>query len=131
MDNGSFTNLEKRKFPRLKENIFILGNLRSSHPEEFKAITKDISAGGLMFETETDISKDTKVELEIYQPMNRDKTMIFCIPVLGKVRWVREIDKNYFERGENKYRVGVEFLGIKEEDRNIITNCVEKRLSEI
>ncbi len=124
-----YSGLERRKLPRIRDNIFIIGDLRSSPGEKFKALTRDISAGGLMFETERDISKDTKVELEICQPMNRDKTMIFCIPVLGKIRRVREIDKDNFEPGENKYKVGVEFSEIKEEDRQKIIKYVEENSS--
>lgn len=117
---------ERRKFPRSKDNIFILCNIISSPIEEFKAITKDISGGGVMFETERNISKESKINMEICQPINRDKTMIFCIPALAKVVWVREIDKDNFESGENKYRVGTEFLEIKEEDKKRIADYIEK-----
>ncbi len=125
-----YPNLEKRRFSRLKDNIFIFGNLRSNPIEEFKALTKDISAGGLMLETERDISEESELELQIYQPMDSDKRVIFSLPVLGKVKWSTKIEKNNFEDGENKYRIGVEFSEIKEEDRQRIANYVEECTSQ-
>ena len=129
MKMEGYPNLEKRRFSRLKDNIFIFGNLRLNPIEEFKALTKDISAGGLMLETERDISEESELELQIYQPMDSDKRVIFSIPVLGKVKWTTKIEKNNFEDGENKYRVGIEFSEIKEDDRQKIIKYVEKNKS--
>lgn len=125
MKMEGYPNLERRRFSRLKDNIFIFGNLRLSPIEEFKALTKDISAGGLMLETERDISEESELELQIYQPMDSDKRVIFSILVLTKVKWIRQIEKDNFEQGENKYRVGIEFLELKEEDRERIAKYVE------
>ncbi|MDP2831314.1 MAG: PilZ domain-containing protein, partial [Candidatus Omnitrophota bacterium] len=102
MDKGRLPNLEKRRFPRIKENIFIFGKLRSTPSEEFKAIIQNISTGGLMFKTERDISGESELELEIYQPANRYNNIIFSISVLGKIIWMKEIEKDNFEQGENK-----------------------------
>ena len=129
MGSDRYPNLEGRIFPRLKDNIFILGCLKSSPTEEFKAITNNISAGGIMFETERNISKDSELELEIYQPMDSDKRIIFSILVLAKVKWIRQIEKDNFQQGENKYRVGIEFSKIEEEDRQKIINYVEENKS--
>lgn len=128
MERDEYPGAEKRRFSRLKDNIFALCHLSSdSGVEEFKVITEDISAGGLMFETEISIPQESRLNLEIYQPVNRDKTMIFCIPVFTKVAWVREIDKDNFESGENRYRAGIEFLEIKEEDKNRILEYIIRK----
>lgn len=129
METNSFANLERRKFSRLKDNIFIFGCLRADPiEEEIKAFTNDVSAGGLMFEAERDILKDSELELQIYQPLDRDKRMIFSIPVMAKVIWTRKIEKDNLEEGETKYRVGIEFLEIKEKDREMIERYVEVNL---
>ncbi len=130
MKKDGFSDLEKRRFARLKEKIFIFGNLRLSPTKEFRAFTQNISASGLMFEAERDILNQQELELEIYQPMDCDKRVIFSIPVLAKVKWTKKIEKDNFEKGENKYRVGIEFSEIKEKDRKIICNYVERGLSE-
>jgi c-di-GMP-binding flagellar brake protein YcgR len=120
-------NLERRKIPRLKDNIFILVNLKSNQNGLFKTVTKDISGSGLMFETERDIPKGSKLELEVYQPLDSFKRMIFSVLILAKVVWKRKIEKDNFEKGENKYRVGVIFLKISEEDRKKILKYVSRK----
>lgn len=129
MDKEGLSNSERRKFHRIKENIFIFGKLRATPSEEFKAITRDISTSGLMFETERNISKESELQLEIYQPINRDKIIIFSVPILAKVKWTTKIEKNNFEDEENRYRVGIEFSKIEEEDRQKIVNYVEENKS--
>ncbi len=130
MKMKGYPNLERRRISRLKDNIFIFGNLRSNPIEEFKALTKDISAGGLMLETERDISEESELELQIYQPMDSDKRVIFSILVLAKVKWIRQIEKDNFQQGENRYRVGIEFSEIKEEDTKVIATYIQRRTSE-
>lgn len=138
MEIGRFPNLESRNFPRIEDNIFIFVNLsntsnklRLTTTEGFKAFTKNISAGGLMFETEsTIVEKGNKLEMEIYQPLNPDKSMIYSISALAKVIWTRKIEKEHFENGENKYTVGTAFLEIGEQDRQRIVKYVEASLSK-
>ena len=124
MDMEKSQDLERRKFPRLKDNIFILGVLKANHAAEFKAFTRDISGGGLMFETDSNIPAGSELELEIYQPSNSGKRIIFSVHVIAKVAWTKGIEKDAFEEGENRYQVGVEFSEIKEEDRQRIVNFV-------
>ncbi|MDP2789327.1 MAG: PilZ domain-containing protein [bacterium] len=126
MKMEGYPNLERRRFSRLKDNIFIFGNLRLNPIEEFKVFTSDISAGGLMFDTEKDIPQDVRLDFEIYQSRDRRKSMIFSIPVSAKIVWKREIEKENFEQGENRYRIGIEFLELKEEDRERIAKYVEE-----
>ena len=130
MKKDRFPDLERRKFTRLKDNILVLYYLESRPFAEFKAITRNISPAGLMFETDRNIFKESKLKLEIYQPTSCYKNMFFCIPVLAKIIWVSEIEKDNFEKGENKYRVGVEFVEIKEEDKEKIANYVKEVASE-
>lgn len=124
MEGNKSLGSERRKYSRLKDNVFIFGDLNSNPTEEFKVFTSDISAGGLMFDTEKDIPQDVKLDLEIYQPRDRRKSMIFSIPVSAKIVWKREIEKENFEQGENRYRIGIEFLELKEEDRERIAKYV-------
>ncbi len=126
MKMEGYPNLERRRFSRFKDNIFIFGNLRLNPIEEFKVFTSDISAGGLMFDTEKDIPQDVRLDLEIYQPRDRRKSMIFSIPVSAKIVWKRGIEKENSEQGENRYRIGIEFFELKEEDRERIAKYVEE-----
>lgn len=117
-------NVGRRKFRRVEDVIFIFCSLLTP-PNKFRAITSNVGAGGLMFETERNILSGSKVVVEIYQPMNNNKTTIFSIPVLARVVWRKKIEKDKFEQGENKYKVGIEFLEIEEEDRQRIAKYIE------
>ncbi|MEW6087806.1 MAG: PilZ domain-containing protein [bacterium] len=119
--------IKKRESLRLKENIFICGRLNSNPTPthtEFKAITGDISSNGLMFEFEKEIPLRSKLEVYIYQPISFDKKMLFFIPVFARTAWIKQIEKDNFEEGENRYKVGIEFLRIKDDDREKITRFI-------
>lgn len=115
---ADYTGSERRGSPRLNDNIFIFSHLDSI--EKFDALTKNINADGLMFEFNRDILPDMKLKMEIYQPTCSCKSRVCSISVLARVAWTRKIEKNCFEEGENQRMVGVEFLEIKEEDRQRI-----------
>ena len=129
MDMEKSQDLEKRKFARLKDNIFILVNLKAEHANQFKVFTRDIGGGGLMFETDRDIPVDSELEFEIYQPSGREKEVFFSIHAVAKVAWIKGIAKDSFEEGENRHQVGVEFSDIKEEDRQRIIDFVNQCLT--
>lgn len=113
-------NLDSRKFPRCNDIIFICGNMIPRINKEFKAIAKNIGGGGLMFETDLDITNGKKLFLEICQPIDNDKKVFYSIPALSKVAWAKKIKKNKFEKGENRYQLGIEFVNINKEDRKKI-----------
>lgn len=122
-------NSEKRRDPRSEENIFTFYKLKSDNLDKFRAITCNISGNGLMFKTERDILKDEIIDLEIYQPFNQCKSIFLSIPVKSKVVWIEKICKNYFHEGENKFKVGMQFEEINEEDRKKIVKYVEENNS--
>jgi len=131
-------NLERRTFPRIEDNIFIFinlspssNNLNITSTRRFKSFTKNISAGGLMFDTEESIVEEGKgLEMEIYQPLKPDKTLVYSMSVLANVIWIKKIEKEHFKNGENKYQVGVEFLEIREQDRQRIIKYVNRCIGE-
>lgn len=119
--------IERRKFPRLNDNIFISYRLGQ---KICKAIAKNISCGGLMFEAEKKVPVGMEVDFEIYQPVNCFKTVIFVIPASAKVVWRRKIKYGFLETGQNQYKVGVCFTKIKNEDRERIKEYVAVNLNK-
>src|SRR3989338_5529506 len=115
---------ERRRSLRVNDNIFIFCSLDST--ESFDVLAGNINADGLMFEFTRDVLLNTKLEIEIYQPILRCKSRVCSIPVLARVVWTRKVEKDRFEEGENQRMVGVEFLEIKEEDRQRIARYVEE-----
>jgi len=118
--------LEKRKFPRLKDNIFVFCRSGPTFSDEFKAITCDMSGGGLMFETERDITPESKLELEIYQPSVKYKDLIFLLSAQAKVIWVKKKEDASRMIGTNKYQIGMEFVKIEKEDKDRIIEYVKR-----
>ena len=116
--------IEKRKFSRLNDPILISTNDHSVR--EFKALTRNISEGGLMFETTKAIQRDTLLKMEIYQPICSCKSIIFSIPALIRVLRSELRKKDHFEKGENRYIIGGEFLEIKDEDRQRIAKYIKE-----
>ena len=54
--------------------------------------------------------------------------MIFSIPIWLKVIWIQKIEKEKFEEGENRYRVGIEFSEIREEDRQRVAKFISESI---
>ncbi|MFH1245778.1 MAG: PilZ domain-containing protein [Candidatus Omnitrophota bacterium] len=116
--------LEKRETLRFNDFIFISYHLTDKPLEEYKAVTKNISCKGLMFELEKKVQPGTCLEFALYQPINQFKTIIFVIHTLARVVWMQKIKLDFFEGGENRYRMGIEFIRLKDSDREMIQQYV-------
>ncbi|MFC1698714.1 PilZ domain-containing protein [Candidatus Omnitrophota bacterium] len=118
---------EKRRQSRLNDNVFLSYRVQKKLLGEFKAVTRNISSAGLMFEAEKDFYPDQDLTLEIYQPVNRFKTLIYVIPATARVVWTNKIRQGFFELGENRYRMGVEFTKISPQDKAVIMRYVQEQ----
>jgi c-di-GMP-binding flagellar brake protein YcgR len=116
---------ERRRCRPLEDNIFMTYRFKSLF---LKAITQNISGSGLMFEGEKKISIGDILDIELYQPTDTPKTMIFMISLNAKVIWIKRIKRSLFEEGENKYRIGVCFTDISSNDRDRINQYVSINL---
>ena len=132
---------ERRKFLRIpRENIIfvspgdVLEELELKEgSEKVPARTKDISAGGLLFESPKlfEIEKILKIEMTLPHWEKYKKTLFksqFCYPtkpflVLGKVVRVEFLS-------ENSYDVGISFAGIEEDYRDILLHYINDRKQE-
>lgn len=122
-----YSGLDRREFPRVKENTLMLYSLDTEPCTEFKAIVCDISINGLRFATEMNIAPQTKLSLELFQTLDRDKTTILSIPIKAEAVWIRKIiKKKTCCEGENIYEVGIRVMEIKKEDRCRIAQYVEE-----
>ncbi len=120
---------ERRKFPRVKDNIFIFCKLQGDY-KVIEGITKDISEMGLGFVSDKFLAPSNVMEMEIYQPLDYLQSKIVSIYLLAKVVWVKEIRKRRRCKGSNKYMAGVKFTKISKRDRGIITNYIKARLKK-
>ncbi len=125
-DEGGWLSTERRRCDRLNDHIFVSYQVDG---RAGKIITHNISTGGLMFETERRLPVGTALELEIYQPTNHYKSLICVVPVIATVVWCKRLKLDFFEIGVNKYRVGVAFAKIHEDDRHQIATYITERTS--
>ena len=121
---------ERRISPRLNERIFILCQSKEKPGMNIiKGFTKNISAGGLMFESDGPLPRQDIFILEIYQPSIQSGQEFISITTLAKARWVTPIDLTKEYEGIDKFKVGMEFLKFNGRDRNTIAKYVQAKLN--
>lgn len=98
---------DRRKFIRLEMPIEVDYISKASGLLK-KTISKDISAEGLRFLTNTSIEKNEDLELRLVLPEARNP-----VHIMGKVIWIKK-----FSLDENAFEVGIEFIKIEEDNKN-------------
>ena len=130
---------EKRRYLRIpRENIVYVSlcdaleelNMKK-RSSKIKAKTKDLSAGGLLFECTKrfDLGHILKVEIILPSWEKYKKTLFsskWCYPtkpflVLGKVMRIECVQ-------ENIYDIGISFVGIEEAYQDLLINYVNDQL---
>lgn len=91
---------DRRMFSRFSIRFPIQYNNTSNNKYGF-AQTHDISAGGVCFESQEDVSIGSRLSLEVC-----DSSGTECLTSQGEVIWKRPL-------GARKYRVGVKFDAIR------------------
>ena len=118
---------ECRRWPRVEEERLMTCRSKS-HQEETIYFTRNISGGGLMFESPEALFPDTRLELGFYAPMDCERQTMSHMRVGAQVRWVSEIPDVFGYEGINRYRIGVAFDEIDPQDRACLEEYVKKRL---
>jgi hypothetical protein len=113
---------EMREYPRLEERRPLVYEILESL-ETGTSYAKNISGGGLCFETETRVSPGDGVRIQIYESVG-DRLLGIRAPAyaVAKVVWTDQI-------GTSKYQSGLRFVDIEEKCRDRIIKSVEKKLS--
>ena len=108
---------ERRRFVRLNISVEIQYTvLEKETPDELKAKSRNISAGGICIIADEKIATDNILILSIYLPADE-------MPIIakGKVVWARPFEIG--KEGE-RFDVGVEFIEIDPKDRKKIDQYV-------
>lgn len=103
---------EKRVFTRLKTHHLIKYRVLSSR-EKTLSFVRNISAGGVLFYSEEELPLDSTLEMKINIPPNTEP-----VNVIAKVVRSHPLKK------VGGYEVGVEFVHIEEEDRELINKRI-------
>ena len=110
--------IERRKFPRLNTSTdveyIVIGKTLAG---EKKTVTKNISAGGICLIVYEKIETATVLDLRIYL-----RDINATIEARGQVKW-----SSYFTMAPDsrpRYDIGIEFIEIKEPDRQQLSKYV-------
>lgn len=105
-DRISASPLERRRFPRLPENVRVLIHPFAQGADFFEAETSNVSGGGIAFEHDAPLRLSSLIHGEIEMRGRRPR-------FLGRI--VRSEATS-----EDRYELGVEFLRITPEDRRVV-----------
>ena len=120
MVKRKFSTEDRRQHPRANEEVPVM--YQKPEGKEIKnSTTRDISVGGIAFETEIFVPPATTMEIQINKPINGGMKATLPIHVSAKVIWIKQADTG-------KYKLGLEFLGMEERYREEITKNVEEQL---
>ena len=121
---------ERRRCPRLGEELLIACRSRN-HVHTAVYFTRNLSGGGLMFESPASVSSDTTLDIECYTPIGCEKQTMQHMRMGAQVRWTREIPEACGYEGSNRYTVGVAFDQIDPADQVCLDEYVKKRLAAV
>jgi len=111
-------NVERRRFPRLDTSVDIeYGIFKKESLQEGKAVTKNISAGGICLIVYEKIEIGTILDIR-----SNLKDINYIIKARGKIVW----SSNFTVMPGNiaRYDLGIEFVEIKEDDRQKLSQYV-------
>lgn len=110
---------DKRRFKRIGSSVPIqYKNLRTATDLPAGSITRNLSEGGVCFQTSKFISLACRLVVEISIPSSAKP-----IKAISKVAWIRKVPSS------DQYELGNQFLEITKEDKNQILNFVNQSLS--
>jgi len=113
------TGIEFRKEFRLPVNIqlkYLLLNPSDGSNELKSAVTKDISASGLLFESKEKYALDTEMQIILEMPGSSLKTL----EIEGKVARLEKLSPSL------NFDIGVNFTKISEAQKDEIRNRIER-----
>lgn len=113
---------EKRKFLRVRIDFGLKYKIKDSHSPLIKAVSVNISEGGIMMKIPEKLDIGTILELKITLPSPH-----VTIGTLGRVVYVLD---NYWDEYP-PYRYGVEFLELKNKDREAIRKFVDEAIAKL
>ncbi len=104
---------EIRHFPRIPYRIDIEILLPGNQIESSQ--TMDISEGGVCFESGCRLETDAQIQIKLKFPKEKEP-----VCVRARAAWIKAIEK-MSEISANKYRLGLEFINLKNRDKKIIS----------
>jgi len=126
--NNEYSGKERRKFKRLNVDFTVFYRVNSPllvrmrlGDKDIDALAVDISEGGIAVLTDYDVpalsivtARFTMLDENAISAESRTRSIV----VQGEVRYNILLEK------EKEYRLGIEFIGLSDDDRNFIANFI-------
>jgi c-di-GMP-binding flagellar brake protein YcgR len=127
--NEKYSGQERRRFKRVEANFIVFYKVKSPltvHMRfgdiEINALMLDISEGGMALLTDYDVPALSIVTVRFIMlddNVHNVESRTRSIEVKGEVRY------NFLIEEKRTYRLGIQFIGLSDEDRNFIANFVK------
>jgi len=112
---------EKRRYQRVDIGVPLnFKELKSENPLSKGALTRNLSEGGVRFNTDRFISLSCRMIVEINIP-----SILKPLRAISKVAWIRKLPVG------DDYEIGNQFLDMTKEDKNIIADFIKKAISQV
>jgi len=119
--------MDKRKFIRLEILLEVVHRREVHSSVATLTLTKNISQGGVCFVDCREIDNFSVMDLmnlNIFFPFDS-----IPVKIKGKVSWIKNYDK-IDEDGRNRFDMGVEFLEVRDEDKQRIEQYIKGKLKD-
>ncbi|MDP8259887.1 MAG: PilZ domain-containing protein [Candidatus Gygaella obscura] len=108
--------IERRKFVRLDLDAKVDFQIKEVEGEQVlsektQGRVKNISVEGVCFSAKTQLKPESKIELEVILPENKDK-----VKLKGEVAWSTPLESNGSEKG--LFDIGIKIHNIEKSDEN-------------
>ena len=128
--NEKYSGKERRRFKRVKINFTVFYRVNSPLAvhmrfgnRDIDALALDISEGGMAVLTDYDVPALSIVTVRFIMMLDDNaisaESLTRSIEVKGEVRY------NILMEKEKAYRLGIQFIGLSDADRNFIANFVK------
>lgn len=108
---------EKRHYKRFDYKLDIEIIISENERETSKTI--DVSRGGISFTTERLLKTDANINIRLQVPRNKRP-----LSLDGRVAWIKDMQE-LPKIGRPKYKVGVEFVHLKNKDKRIVSRLIK------
>jgi len=114
--------IEQRRFPRVRTDFGVEFKIKDSDSPPIKAVGVNISEGGIMMRVSEKLAAETLLEVKIVMP-----------PPYGTVHTLARLVYILKSRLDEypAYGCGVEFIELKEEDRERVRNFVNEEINKL
>ena len=117
---------ERRRFVRLPLNIevdYLSESDAHMQPELYTTGSKNISAGGICLFVFEQLHKGELISLKLRLPLPDEHIII----AKGRVVWLNQLQSGT-SHAKPVFEAGVEFVDLRESDRQLIEQCILRKL---